>query len=234
MPEIKRTFTAGKMNKDLDERLVRNGEYRDALNIQVRTTDGDGEGIGNAGTVQNIEGNEVMASVYRTVGYNITNPKENSTRFIGCVGDEKNDKAYFFAAAPLPDTQQPILDIPMNDITHEVFWVDSILEVDLIPDIDPNAIPSTPVLTDFFAVTCPLGPHTVISPDTGEAETSPGVVDPDTLPSGGFNQLTVLDGSKYRVGMKVYLQNENGILKWKNLLKYLKVWVNKLSNYAGN
>ena len=30
MPEIKRTFTAGKMNKDLDERLVRNGEYRDA------------------------------------------------------------------------------------------------------------------------------------------------------------------------------------------------------------
>ena len=40
MPEIKHTFTAGKMNKDLDERLVRNGEYRDALNIQIRTTTG--------------------------------------------------------------------------------------------------------------------------------------------------------------------------------------------------
>ena len=28
MPEIKHQFTGGKMNKDLDERLVPNGEYR--------------------------------------------------------------------------------------------------------------------------------------------------------------------------------------------------------------
>ena len=34
MPEIKNTFTQGKMNKDLDERLIPNGEYRDALNMQ--------------------------------------------------------------------------------------------------------------------------------------------------------------------------------------------------------
>ena len=52
MAEIKRTFTAAKMNKDLDERLVPNGQYRDAMNIQIRTTDGDA-----AGTVQNIQGN---------------------------------------------------------------------------------------------------------------------------------------------------------------------------------
>ena len=57
MPEIKHNFSAGKMNKDLDERLVPNGEYRDAMNIQIRTTDGDStEGIGNAGTVQNLKG----------------------------------------------------------------------------------------------------------------------------------------------------------------------------------
>ena len=49
MPEIKHTFQAGKMNKDVDERLVPNGEYRDALNIQIRTTDGD-----SIGTAQNI------------------------------------------------------------------------------------------------------------------------------------------------------------------------------------
>ena len=40
MPEIKNTFTQGKMNKDLDERVVPNGQYRDALNIQVSTSDG--------------------------------------------------------------------------------------------------------------------------------------------------------------------------------------------------
>ena len=35
MPEIKNAFLKGKMNKDLDERLVPNGEYRDALNVDV-------------------------------------------------------------------------------------------------------------------------------------------------------------------------------------------------------
>ena len=40
MPEIKNAFIHGKMNKDLDERLVPNGEYRDALNIDVDYSDG--------------------------------------------------------------------------------------------------------------------------------------------------------------------------------------------------
>ena len=34
MPEIKHNFTGGKMQKDLDERLVPKGEYRDAMNIR--------------------------------------------------------------------------------------------------------------------------------------------------------------------------------------------------------
>ena len=71
MPEIKHDFSAGKMNKDLDERLVPQGEYRDAMNIQVRTTSAE-EGAtsvtgpaGNAGTVQNIKGNkEIKSFIY--------------------------------------------------------------------------------------------------------------------------------------------------------------------------
>ena len=39
MPEIKHVFNQGKMNKDLDESLVRNGQYRDAMNIQVSTSE---------------------------------------------------------------------------------------------------------------------------------------------------------------------------------------------------
>ena len=35
MPEIKNTFLRGKMNKDLDDRLLPEGEYRDAQNIEV-------------------------------------------------------------------------------------------------------------------------------------------------------------------------------------------------------
>ena len=39
MPEIKNVFQQGKMNKDLDERLVPNGEYRDAMNLQVASSE---------------------------------------------------------------------------------------------------------------------------------------------------------------------------------------------------
>ena len=35
------------MNKDLDERIIRNGEYRDAMNIQVSTSEGS-----DVGTIQ--------------------------------------------------------------------------------------------------------------------------------------------------------------------------------------
>ena len=52
MPELKHLFYQGKMNKDLDERLVPNGEYRDAMNIQVSTSDES-----DVGTIQNILGN---------------------------------------------------------------------------------------------------------------------------------------------------------------------------------
>ena len=52
MPEMKRNFTAGKMNKDLDERLVPPGEYRDALNVQVSSSEDS-----DIGTIQNVLGN---------------------------------------------------------------------------------------------------------------------------------------------------------------------------------
>jgi hypothetical protein len=55
MAEIKSAFNQGKMNKDLDERIIPNGQYRDALNIQVSTSEGS-----DVGTVQNILGNALL------------------------------------------------------------------------------------------------------------------------------------------------------------------------------
>ena len=57
MPELKRTFSGGIMNKDLDERLVPNGQYRDALNVQVSTSEGS-----DVGALQNILGNKIPYS----------------------------------------------------------------------------------------------------------------------------------------------------------------------------
>ena len=82
MPEIKNTFRGGKMNKDLNERLVPKGEYRDALNIQVNTSDGS-----DVGSVQNILSNE---KVY-DLASNILEPV-----CVGAVVDSENNKFYWF------------------------------------------------------------------------------------------------------------------------------------------
>ena len=97
MPEIKHDFSAGKMNKDLDERIVPNGEYRDAMNIQIRTTDSEG-GVGNAGTVQNIKGNkQITENAHYEKGYLNSG---GESKIIASIANEKNNKAYFFLSSP--------------------------------------------------------------------------------------------------------------------------------------
>ena len=54
MPEAKNTFLQGKMNKDLDARLLKNGEYFDAQNIHISKSESS-----DVGTVQNILGNKL-------------------------------------------------------------------------------------------------------------------------------------------------------------------------------
>ena len=44
MPEIKNTFLKSKMNKDLDARLLPNGEYRDGQNISISKSEGSDVG----------------------------------------------------------------------------------------------------------------------------------------------------------------------------------------------
>jgi len=86
MPEIKHQFTKGKMNLDLDERLVPNGEYREAFNIQVLSSEGS-----DIGTVQNLAGNfEVPGQT------TIINNDRYSYRCIGSIADEKNNDLYWF------------------------------------------------------------------------------------------------------------------------------------------
>ena len=88
MPEIKHHFSGGKMNKDLDERLVPNGEYTDAMNIQVSTSE-DSE----VGTVQNILGNKRLYPTTLTSSHPLFN--ENAV-VVSSIADEKNDRVYYF------------------------------------------------------------------------------------------------------------------------------------------
>ena len=84
MPELNNNFIKGRMNKDLDERLVANGEYRDALNIEVSTSEGS-----NVGTVQTVMGNTKTNTIDLGSGWTC----------VGSAPDEKNDTIYWFATS---------------------------------------------------------------------------------------------------------------------------------------
>ena len=66
MPEIKNTFLGGKMNKDLDERLLPKNQMRDALNIEVSTSQGD-----DVGSLQNSWGNTSHSNLSKVIRLNL-------------------------------------------------------------------------------------------------------------------------------------------------------------------
>lgn len=84
--KIQNTFFKGKMNKDVDERLVPEGEYIDALNVRVLKTSGS-----NAGAVENERGNEKVSFL----------SEANNPECIGSISDEANDKIYWFVVNDL-------------------------------------------------------------------------------------------------------------------------------------
>ena len=78
MPEFNRNFAQGKMNKDLDERLVPAGQYRDAMNVQVSTSDGS-----NVGSLENILGNvELSTNLIPEGGYCVGSIVDNE---VNCI-----------------------------------------------------------------------------------------------------------------------------------------------------
>ena len=86
MPELKRGFSKSRMNKDLDERIIPQGEYREALNVQVDTSDGS-----DAGSLQTLLGNDIISQTTLVSGLLST-----SAICIGSVADEKNNNIYYF------------------------------------------------------------------------------------------------------------------------------------------
>jgi hypothetical protein len=90
MAKLQRNFVRGRMNKDLDERLVPPGEYRDAQNIQISTSTGS-----DVGAVENILGNTKKSGRLSNPDwlpyFDLTNPV-----CIGSYVDRQNNKIYWF------------------------------------------------------------------------------------------------------------------------------------------
>jgi hypothetical protein len=76
------------MDRDADERILRPGEYRDALNVSV-----DFSEDGNVGAIENLKGNELIVN-QNILGLSSTsNP---NAKVIGTYANPESDKIYYF------------------------------------------------------------------------------------------------------------------------------------------
>ena len=82
--KLTNTFTKGIMNKDLDERLVPNGQYRDGQNIGVSTSEES-----SVGSIENILGNTEVGSGYTFTVNAVT---------IGAYADDARETIYWLVA----------------------------------------------------------------------------------------------------------------------------------------
>ena len=84
MAQARNTFIKSKLNKDLDARLMPQGEYRDALNVQVSKSEGS-----SVGSLENVLGTTAILDIQTTTGI-------NNLICIGQLADESNGKVYLF------------------------------------------------------------------------------------------------------------------------------------------
>ena len=83
MAESKRNFQQPGINRDLDDRLLPDGMYRDGVNINVGRSEGD-----DVGAVENLKGNEQVGDVMPGM--------DETLDTIGIVRDPNNDRIYWF------------------------------------------------------------------------------------------------------------------------------------------
>ena len=217
MPELKRGFSQAKMNKDMDERLVPSGQYRDALNIQVHTSDGS-----NVGSAQNLEGNTIQNSMAAEYNVDPKYPGSSAAQaFYGlplfqsasinpttglpfksvgtgtCVGNialPDKDKIYYFISA--------------GDINYQPGWIDvepPHIKKDFILEYNTVTERLKYVFVDIYHVETEAA-HTVINSNYIYIYdlTSPSIVNPtitnySNLPIGSSVNITGV-----RTGMIVY------------------------------
>ena len=97
MPQVTNTFLRSKMNKDLDNRLLPNGEYRDAQNLQVSRSEGS-----EVGEFENVLQNQEL-----TYFYTGRNNNFYAGKIIGQFTDETTENIYVYSAGYSGDGRCP-------------------------------------------------------------------------------------------------------------------------------
>ena len=99
MPEVKNSFIASRMNKNLDDRLLPSNEYRNAVNVAVSESEDS-----DVGALENVIGNLFLTK--------LVVPGGSNTECIGAFTDDASDSIYLFLTdftdtSPSELTQRP-------------------------------------------------------------------------------------------------------------------------------
>jgi hypothetical protein len=105
-------FYAGKMNKDLDERFIKPGEYIDALNIRIGSSElgaSSNSDLGSVGAIENSKGNTLLTPNIQYIS--------GDAICIGAYEDSSNETIYWFVTSTDAD-----LVLSYNTNTSTVFY----------------------------------------------------------------------------------------------------------------
>ena len=91
MTNVTRNFISGRMNKIVDERLLPDGEYVDAMNVRMGSTENS-----EVGVISNTKGNTPLTALAYING----TPLSVNARCIGAIEDSARETIYWFVHDP--------------------------------------------------------------------------------------------------------------------------------------
>ena len=112
MAETTNNFTGAKMNKDVDDRLIAENEYRNAINLQISKSENS-----DVGALQTILGNELVIDFNTLTG----------TPNLDCVGyfvDTSNNRVFLF----LTDYTSPTTPPYYSPLANNYIYVYNVLQ----------------------------------------------------------------------------------------------------------
>ena len=120
MPTVKNNFVAGKLNTDIDERLLKKGEYKDALNINIANSNGS-----DVGAIEKSLSNQKITNL--SLGTN--------AHTIGGTSDEFEDKLYWFVKS---DSGSYIIEYAIKTNTTSFVLKDTRISSESVLAFDKN------------------------------------------------------------------------------------------------
>ena len=177
MANFTRNFLAGRMNKIVDQRVLPDSEYVDAMNVRMGSTENT-----EVGVVTNTMGNDLAAPELRYID---GTPLSTQARCIGAMADSANETIFWFVhdpAFPVGPTGKLDLIVSINVLTgvltYHVISINDGLNVNTVLNFNSSyLITGINLINDLLFFTDDYNPPRFININRNYANPSPSYVD---------------------------------------------------------